>query len=100
MTLNESKFSGPDPRPTRYTLEPLVGHLHRVSYQHEPVIATFHTAGVTHECRERMERSAAEQLLSVLRRERPPRLVNPEVWPVRCGRLENIKRFSLQPSGG
>lgn len=58
--------------------------------QHESVIATFHTAGVTHECRERMARWAAEQLLGLLRGERPPRLVNPEVWPVCSRRFEAI----------
>ena len=68
--------------------------------QHESVIATFHTAGVTHECRERMARWAAEQLLGVLRGERPPRLVNPEVWPVWCRRFEASLKISLQSSSG
>jgi transposase len=54
------------------------------------------TATMTHECRERMARWAAEQP----RRERPPWLVNPEVWPVWCSRFENILKISLQPSGG
>jgi D-3-phosphoglycerate dehydrogenase len=68
--------------------------------QHESVIATFHTAGVTHECRERMARWAAEQLLGVLRGERPPRLVNPEVWPAWCRHFEAILKVGLQPSRG
>jgi D-3-phosphoglycerate dehydrogenase len=44
------------------------------------VIATFHTAGVTHESRRQMAVYAAEQILGLLRGERPPRLINPEAW--------------------
>jgi D-3-phosphoglycerate dehydrogenase / 2-oxoglutarate reductase len=46
------------------------------------VVATFHTAGVTHEARYNVAAWGAEQIVQVLRGERPPRLVNPEVWPV------------------
>ena len=46
------------------------------------VVATFHTAGVSHEGRRNVARMAAEQVLQVLHGERPPRLANPEVWPV------------------
>lgn len=45
------------------------------------VFATFHTAGVTHEGRRNVARIGAEQVAGVLRGERPPRLINPEVWP-------------------
>jgi D-3-phosphoglycerate dehydrogenase / 2-oxoglutarate reductase len=45
------------------------------------VYATFHTAGVTHECRRSVAEMAAEQIAQVLAGGRPPRLVNPEVWP-------------------
>lgn len=45
------------------------------------VFATFHMAGVTHEARRNVARIAAEQIIGVLAGERPPRLVNPEVWP-------------------
>lgn len=45
------------------------------------VFATFHMAGVTHECRSNVAAISAEQIAGVLRGERPPRLVNPEVWP-------------------
>ncbi|HEX7891758.1 MAG TPA: hydroxyacid dehydrogenase [Ramlibacter sp.] len=45
------------------------------------VFATFHVAGVTHECRSNVAAISAEQIAGVLRGERPPRLVNPEVWP-------------------
>lgn len=45
------------------------------------VYATFHTAGVTHEARSNVAAIAAEQLVSLLSGGRPPRLINPEVWP-------------------
>jgi D-3-phosphoglycerate dehydrogenase / 2-oxoglutarate reductase len=45
------------------------------------VYATFHTAGVTHEARRNVAAIAADQIVGVLAGERPPRLVNPEVWP-------------------
>jgi D-3-phosphoglycerate dehydrogenase len=44
------------------------------------VFATFHVAGVTHESRRNVAGIAAEQIAGLLRGERPPRLVNPEVW--------------------
>ena len=45
------------------------------------VYATFHTAGVTHEARRNVAELAADQIVGLLRGDRPPRLVNPEVWP-------------------
>lgn len=45
------------------------------------VFATFHVAGVTHESRRNIASIAADQIAGLLRGERPPRLVNPEVWP-------------------
>ncbi len=45
------------------------------------VVASFHTGGVTHEGRRNVARSSAEQILAVLRGQRPPQLRNPEVWP-------------------
>lgn len=45
------------------------------------VFATFHVAGVTHESRRNVATIAAEQIAWFLRGERPPRLINPEVWP-------------------
>ena len=44
------------------------------------VYATFHTAGVTHECRRDVAAMGAEQIVQVLQGARPPRLVNPQVW--------------------
>jgi D-3-phosphoglycerate dehydrogenase len=45
------------------------------------VFATFHVAGVTHEGRRNVATISAEQILGLLAGERPPRLINPEVWP-------------------
>lgn len=44
------------------------------------VIATFHTAGVTHEARRNIATMGSDQIVRTLRGERPPRLVNPGVW--------------------
>ncbi|MGY6568437.1 MAG: NAD(P)-dependent oxidoreductase [Salinarimonas sp.] len=48
---------------------------------HPRVIASPHTAGVTHESRNRVARMAAEAFIATARGEIPPRLVNPEVEP-------------------
>ena len=47
----------------------------------ENVFATFHVAGVTHEGRRNVATIGAEQIVGLLAGERPPRLINPEVWP-------------------
>jgi D-3-phosphoglycerate dehydrogenase len=44
------------------------------------VIVTPHIAGVSQETTRRLSLAAAEQVMQVLGDERPPRLVNPEVW--------------------
>jgi D-3-phosphoglycerate dehydrogenase / 2-oxoglutarate reductase len=54
------------------------------------VIASPHTAGVTRESRRETARFAAEQILTVFRGEKPPRLLNPEVWPRFVERYESI----------
>ncbi|ARP90693.1 3-phosphoglycerate dehydrogenase [Bordetella genomosp. 9] len=54
------------------------------------VVATFHTGGVTHEARRSVARGSAEQLLMMLRGERPPRLVNPEVWERAAARIAKL----------
>jgi D-3-phosphoglycerate dehydrogenase / 2-oxoglutarate reductase len=46
------------------------------------VTATYHTAGVKHEARGNAAAMGAAQIEVILRGERPPRLVNPEVLPV------------------
>ena len=47
----------------------------------DTVVATYHTAGVTHEARRNVASWGAEQIIGLLNGEMPPRLVNPEVWP-------------------
>ena len=44
------------------------------------VVATFHTAGVSHEGRRNVASMAADQIVQLLGGARPPRLVNPQVW--------------------
>jgi D-3-phosphoglycerate dehydrogenase len=63
--------------------------------QLDNVIASPHTAGVTIEARTNMGRIAAEQMLGALDGKRPPRLVNPEVWPAYAKRFE--KTFGFAP---
>jgi D-3-phosphoglycerate dehydrogenase len=46
------------------------------------VVATHHTAGVSHDARYNIAKIAAEQIRSILSGEKAPRLVNPEVWPI------------------
>jgi len=45
------------------------------------VFATFHMGGVTHEGRRNVAAIGAEQIVGLLSGERPPRLINPDVWP-------------------
>ncbi|KQP40032.1 hydroxyacid dehydrogenase [Pseudorhodoferax sp. Leaf274] len=52
------------------------------------VVATFHTAGVTHEARRNNATLAATQIVKLLADgQRPERLVNPEVWPRASARI-------------
>jgi D-3-phosphoglycerate dehydrogenase len=61
------------------------------------VIASPHTAGVTKEARANMGKFAAEQLILTLDGKRPPRMVNPEVWPAYAKRFE--RAFGIRPEG-
>jgi D-3-phosphoglycerate dehydrogenase / 2-oxoglutarate reductase len=61
--------------------------------QFDNVLASPHTAGVTKEARENMARIAAEQMLDALDGKRPPRLINPEVWPAYAKRFERTFGF-------
>lgn len=56
------------------------------------VVATFHTAGVSHEGRRNVAAMAAEQIVQLLGGARPPRLVNPEVWERFVARRARIAR--------
>src|SRR3954449_7408433 len=62
--------------------------------QFDAVVASPHTAGVTKEARENMGRIAAEQVLAALDGKRPPRIINPEVWPVYSRRFERTFGFA------
>lgn len=46
------------------------------------VVATHHTAGVSHDARYNIAKVAAEQIELLAAGDRPARLVNPDVWPV------------------
>jgi D-3-phosphoglycerate dehydrogenase len=60
------------------------------------VLATYHIAGVTLEARRRMAAMAAQQVLGLLAGNRPPRLVNPEVWPHFAQRFEELLGRTLR----
>jgi len=62
----------------------------------DTVVATYHTAGVTHEARRNMASISADQIVRLLHGERPPRLVNPEVWPTYARRFEAILKRPVQ----
>jgi D-3-phosphoglycerate dehydrogenase len=62
--------------------------------QFDNVIASPHTAGVTTEARMNMGRIAAEQMLEALDGKRPPRMINPEVWPRYAARFERTFGFA------
>jgi D-3-phosphoglycerate dehydrogenase len=65
--------------------------------QFDNVIASPHTAGVTREARANMGKIAAEQLILALDGGRPPRMVNPKVWPAYAARFE--RTFGFRPEG-
>lgn len=58
------------------------------------VMVSPHVAGHTIEARENMGRIAAEQALEILDGKKPPRLINPEVWPAYRARFERIMGFA------
>jgi D-3-phosphoglycerate dehydrogenase len=62
--------------------------------QFDNVLASPHTAGVTREARANMGRIAAEQMLDALDGKRPPRIINPEVWPDYAKRFERTFGFA------
>ncbi|MET0538619.1 MAG: hydroxyacid dehydrogenase [Xanthobacteraceae bacterium] len=64
--------------------------------QFDNVVASPHTAGVTRETRVHMGKIAAEQLIMTLDGKRPPRVVNPEVWPLYAKRFEQAFGFRPQ----
>lgn len=54
------------------------------------VFASYHIAGVTHECRRDVAAMAADQIALFLAGGRPPRLVNTEAWPAVLERRARI----------
>jgi D-3-phosphoglycerate dehydrogenase / 2-oxoglutarate reductase len=62
--------------------------------QFDNVLASPHTAGVTREARMNMGKIAAEQILETLDGKRPPRIINPEVWPAYARRFERAFGFT------
>ena len=63
------------------------------------VIASPHIAGVTHEAMHEMARAAAEQWIGLFAGEVPPRLVNPEAWPLYAARFERELGFRPEALG-
>src|SRR5712664_2948527 len=62
--------------------------------QFDNVLASPHTAGVTREARANMGKIAAEQILDALDGQRPPRIINPEVWSAYARRFERTFGFA------
>lgn len=60
------------------------------------VVATYHTAGVTHEARRNVATWAARQIIHTLDGGLPPRLVNPDAWPKYAARYEAL--FGVKPN--
>lgn len=60
------------------------------------VLATYHTAGVTEDSRALMAQWNADQVVQMLRGERPPRLINPEAWDKFSIRFEHA--FGFKPA--
>jgi D-3-phosphoglycerate dehydrogenase / 2-oxoglutarate reductase len=63
----------------------------------DTVLATAHIAGGTVETMHDMSKAAAEQWIGLLRGRVPPRLVNPEIWPMYSDRFEQIIGFRPDP---
>ncbi|WP_428484446.1 hydroxyacid dehydrogenase [Rhodopila sp.] len=57
------------------------------------VVVSPHSAGVTRQSRHNIARIAAEQMLDILDGKPPPRLLNPEAWPLYRQRFARILGF-------
>ncbi|HET6305987.1 MAG TPA: hydroxyacid dehydrogenase [Rhodopila sp.] len=57
------------------------------------VLVSPHTAGITRQSRHNIAKIAAEQMLDILDGKKPPRLLNPEVWPTYRDRFARILGF-------
>ena len=58
------------------------------------VLVSPHTAGITVQSRHNIAKIAAEQMLDILDGKKPPRLLNPEVWPEYQKRFARILGFT------
>ncbi len=58
------------------------------------VIVSPHVAGATRQARKNLAMMAAEQIVDILDGKRPPRMLNPEVWPVFAKRFERTFGFA------
>ena len=56
------------------------------------MIVTPHVASATPESKERIFRMALDQVLQVIRGERPPNLVNPEAWEAVTAKRSEVLR--------
>lgn len=65
--------------------------------QFDNVLVSPHTAGITRQSRHNIARIAAEQMLDILDGKKPPRLLNPEVWPVYVERF--ARTLGFRPEG-
>ena len=63
--------------------------------QFDNVVASPHAAGATKQARINLAALAAEQIIGIFDGKRPPRILNPEVWPVWTKRFE--KTFGFAP---
>ncbi|HEY0181935.1 MAG TPA: hydroxyacid dehydrogenase [Rhodopila sp.] len=63
----------------------------------ENVIANPHIAGMTREAMHDMAAGAAQQWIALLAGEVPPRMVNPEAWPLYSDRFEDLLGFRPAP---
>jgi D-3-phosphoglycerate dehydrogenase len=61
------------------------------------VIASAHTAGVTHEARHAIATMAAKQIFDLVDGKRAPRLLNPEAWDTFAARF--TRTFGCAPTG-
>lgn len=59
----------------------------------ENVVATPHTAGITKEAARDIAVATATQWQMIFEGRRPPRLLNPDVWPRYCDRFHDILGF-------
>jgi D-3-phosphoglycerate dehydrogenase len=60
---------------------------------YDNVVVSPHSAGITRQSRHNIAKIAAEQMLDILDGKKPPRLLNPEVWPAYRARFTSILGF-------